>query len=208
MSKRCIIVGGGECSVDIIKENIRCNDYIICADSGYDVFSKTSYVPSLVIGDFDSVSVPLPKNVPVVKLPVEKDITDCEAAIDEGFKNGCSSFVILGGTGGRFEHTFANISLIAKTVKNGYECIMVDKKHIFRAIHNSSLRLKYSENTQISVFAFGNKAYGVCERGFHYPLDNYDLDPFEPLGISNDIKGDFGEISVKNGTLVVIETKM
>ena len=85
---------------------------------------------------------------------------------------------------------------------------MVDKKHIFRAIHNSSLRLKYSENTQISVFAFGNKAYGVCERGFHYPLDNYDLDPFEPLGISNDIKGDFGEISVKNGTLVVIETKM
>ena len=67
---------------------------------------------------------------------------------------------------------------------------------------------KDTENTQISVFAFGNKAYGVCERGFHYPLDNYDLDPFEPLGISNDIKGDFGEISVKNGTLVVIETKM
>ncbi len=202
---RCLIICGGDCSTDLILKHYRESDCVICADSGYVYAHKAQIKPNIVVGDFDSLQgVEIPQNS--IKLPVEKDITDSEAAIIEGVKTGCDEFLILGGTGGRFEHTFANISLMAKYTSQGFKLEMIDDKHCFYCLHNSSITLDYKENQQISVFAFGEKAYGVTERGFHYPLENYTLDPFEPLGISNDIVAENGEISVENGTIIIIET--
>lgn len=207
MKKRCVIIGSGECSLDFLKENITDEDYIICADGGYDYAMAVGIVPDLVIGDFDSVKhIPIHNNL--IKLPVEKDITDCEAAFIEGEKLGYSSFAVFGGTGGRFEHTFANISIMANAVKQGYDFTVLDEKHTFRCLYNSKIQIQYKENTQISVFAFGSDAYGVTEKGFHYPLSDATLNPLTPLGISNDIVDDFGEITVADGLLLIIETKM
>lgn len=207
LKKRCVIIGGGDCSVDCLISNIDKNDYIICADSGYDIAIDANIVPDLLIGDFDSIKT-IPENVKKIVLPVEKDITDCEASYIEGVKLGFNEFIILGGTGGRFEHTFANISIMARASMQGKQITIIDNKHIFRAITDSLIRIPFSPNRQISVFAFGDKAYGVCETGFHYLISDYTLDPFIPIGISNDITDDFGVISVAKGTLVIIETIM
>lgn len=204
---RCVIIGGGDCSAEFLKSNITDTDYIICADGGYDYAISAGISPDLLIGDFDSITQ-VPDFANIIKLPVEKDITDCEAAYLQGKSGGFKSFIVFGGTGGRFEHTFANISVMANAVKAGFDFSVADEKHIFRCIYNSSLEIPYRENRQISVFAFGGEARGVYERGFHYPLDNAVLSPFEPLGISNDIVSDFGVITVKDGLLLVIETKM
>lgn len=207
MKERCVIIGGGECSVDFLKADISDSDYVICADGGYDYAASAGVSPDLLIGDFDSIKE-IPDFRNIIRLPVEKDITDCEAAFNEGRNKGYTSFVVFGGTGGRFEHTYANISLMANAVKQGFDFSVVDEKHHFRCIYNSSLSIPYRENTQISVFAFGGDAKGVTEKGFHYPLDNAVLKPLVPLGISNDITDDYGEISVKDGLLLIIETKM
>ncbi len=207
LKDRCVIIGGGDCSTDILKSNIISQDFIICADSGYDIAIKAGITPHLLIGDFDSINA-IPTNVDRITLPVEKDVTDCVAAYNEGVKLGYRSFVLLGGTGGRFEHTFANISLMADASRNNNDFTIIDNKHIYRSITNSSIRISKKDNQQVSVFAFGDKAYGITEKGFHYPLNNYTLDPFIPLGISNDIIEDYGEISVENGTLIIIETQL
>ncbi len=209
LKTRCVIIGGGDCSADFLKEHINLdNDYIICADSGYDYAVSVEVNPDLLIGDFDSISV-VPQNVNKITLPVEKDVTDCVAAYNEGIKLGFKSFVLFGGTGGRFEHTFANISLMANASKLNICFEIIDDKHIFRSITNNSIKIERKENQQISVFAYGGRAFGVTEKGFHYPLWDYTLDPFDgALGTSNDIIEDFGEISVRSGTLIIIETKM
>ena len=209
LKTRCVIIGGGDFSIDILKENINVDsDYIICADSGYDYAVKADITPDLLIGDFDSIKA-IPDNVKMITLPVEKDVTDAVAAFNEGVKQGFTSFVLFGGTGGRFEHTFSNISLMANSSKQNIEFVIVDEKHIFRAITNSTVKIRRKENQQISVFAYGDKAIGVTEKGFHYSLQNYTLDPFDgALGTSNDIIDDFGEISVEDGTLIIIETNV
>ncbi|MBO5333387.1 MAG: thiamine diphosphokinase [Clostridia bacterium] len=204
---RCVIIGGGDCSVELLKLNISTDDYIICADSGYDIAVEARIQPDLVIGDFDSVKG-FVQNADKITLPVEKDVTDCLAAYNEGIKQGFTKFLLLGGTGGRFEHTFANISVMANASKDGNEFRIIDDKHIFYAITDSSIKISFSPNKQISVFAFGDKAFGVTEKGFHYSIENYTLNPFIPIGISNDIVSDFGEISVEKGTLIIIETQM
>lgn len=206
LKNRCVLIGGGDCTVELLKANIRENDYIICADSGYDIANEAKLIPDLLIGDFDSIKS-VPENIDKITLPVEKDVTDCVAAYYEGDKHGFKSFVLFGGTGGRFEHTFANISLMANASKSGNFFEIVDEKHIYRCITNSSIKIEKKDNQQISVFAYGNKAFGVTEKGFHYLLNDYTLDPFDgALGTSNDIIDDYGEISVKNGTIIIIET--
>lgn len=208
LKKRCVIIGSGDCSIDILKENINNSDYIICADGGYDYAVEADLIPDLLIGDFDSIKA-IPKNVAKITLPVEKDVTDAVAAFNEGVKQGFASFVLFGGTGGRFEHTFANISLMANASKQNLSFEIIDEKHIFRAVTNSSIKIERKENQQISVFAYGNKATGVTENCFHYPLQNYTLDPFDgAFGTSNDIVEEFGEISVEDGTLIIIETNV
>ena len=205
---RCIIIGGGDCTVDILKLNISRDDFVICADAGFDMAEEAGIHVDLLIGDFDSIKH-IPENVNKITLPVEKDITDCVAAFNEGVKLGFKSFVLFGGTGGRFEHTFANISLMANASKSGLYFEIVDDKHIFRSITNSSITIKRKNHQQVSVFAFGNIATGVTLNGFHYPLSDYTLDPFNgALGTSNDIVEIYGEITVKNGTLIIVETQM
>ena len=206
--RRCVIIGGGDCSAEILKKNISADDFIICADSGFDIATESGFAPDLLIGDFDSIKA-IPDNVNKITLPVEKDVTDTVAAFNEGVERGVNKFVLFGGTGGRFEHTFANISLMANASKSGITFEIIDNKHIFRSITNSSIKIKHKENQQVSVFAFGDRAFGVTLKGFHYPLWDYTLDPFNgALGTSNDIVEDYGEISVSNGTLIIIETQM
>lgn len=206
---RCVIIGGGDCSASFLKKYVDVNnDYIICADSGYDYAIAAGLTPDLLIGDFDSISA-VPQDVNKITLPVEKDVTDCVAAYNEGLTGGFKSFVLFGGTGGRFEHTFANISLMANASKSNIIFEIIDEKHIFRSITNSSIKITRKEKQQISVFAYGGRAFGVTENGFHYPLWDYTLDPFDgALGTSNDIVEDVGEVSVREGTLIIVETKM
>lgn len=208
IKRRCVIFGGGDCTVDALKSNIFETDFVICADSGYDIANEANITPDLLIGDFDSIKA-FPQNVRTITLPVEKDVTDSVAAFNEGVSAGYKSFLLLGGTGGRFEHTLANISLMAKASKMSFDFMIIDDKHIFRAITDSTVKIKRKANQQISVFAYGDKAVGVTEKGFHYSLCDYTLDPFDgAFGTSNDIIDDYGEISVKNGTLVIIETQL
>ena len=207
LKSRCVIIGGGDCSVEQLISNISHNDYVICADSGYDIASAAKITPDLVIGDFDSIKS-FDVNVDKITLPVEKDLTDGEAAYNEGVKRGFVDFLLLGGTGGRFEHTFANISIMARASKEGKNFRILDEKHTFYSITNSSIKIPFLPNKQVSVFAYGRKAYGVTEKGFHYTIENYSLDPFIPIGISNDIVDDYGEIIVEDGTLIIVETQM
>ncbi|MBR5321136.1 MAG: thiamine diphosphokinase [Clostridia bacterium] len=208
IERRCVIIGGGECSAEILKQNILTDDFIICADSGFDIADECGFTPDVLIGDFDSIKA-IPENVVKIKLPVEKDVTDSVAAFNVGVERGFKNFLLLGGTGGRFEHTFANISLMAGASKSGITFEIIDDKHIYRSVTDSSIKIKGKENQQVSVFAYGDRAFGVTLKGFHYSLWDYTLDPFNgALGTSNDIIDDYGEISVQNGTLIVIETQM
>ena len=144
MNNICYIIGAGDIYT---KSRIKAeaDDYIICADGGYDYAVEADLIPDLLIGDFDSIKA-IPENVAKITLPVEKDVTDAVAAFNEGVKQGFASFVLFGGTGGRFEHTFANISLMANASNQNLSFEIIDEKHIFRAVTNSSIKIERKEN--------------------------------------------------------------
>lgn len=78
---------------------------------------KAGAKPNLIVGDFDSYSGNLPDDREVIKLNSHKDDTDLLHCIEVALSRGYDDFVILAATGGRFDHTFANISVLMYLAK-------------------------------------------------------------------------------------------
>lgn len=199
--KKCIIIGAGDFSAPT---EINEGDLIIAADGGYDHARAEGITPHLFIGDMDSLLSPLPNDLEKITFPERKDYTDMYLSYLEGKARGYREFEIYGGTGGRGDHTFANISLLLAIAEDGNLGRMITESEIYTVIKNGAISLKGEKDSYISVFAIGGVAEGVTLKGLDYEVENVTLTPDFPLGVSNKFTGKEAEISVKNGALLVI----
>ena len=200
MSK-CYIVGAGDFTRP---QGIVEGDLVIAADGGFDHLRKAKIEPHLFVGDMDSLASKLPEGLEKITFPERKDYTDMHLAFLEGKRRGYQDFEIYGGTGGRGDHTFANISLLLAIAEDGCRGKLVTEEEIYTVIKNDSLTLKGEANKYVSVFAIGEKAEGVTIKGLDYEVNDVTLTPDFPLGVSNRFTEKRAEISVKNGSLLVI----
>ncbi|MEG2081302.1 MAG: thiamine diphosphokinase [Oscillospiraceae bacterium] len=203
IKNRCVIVAAGELdNLDLLKNNILNTDFIIAADGGYKKCINIGLIPDLIVGDFDSSKVPKIKTE-IIKLNPIKDSTDTENALLIGAEKGFKDFTIFGATGGRFDHTFANIALISSAIEKNINCTIIDDHHKIYFLKNETHKIK-NENKYISIFAYGGDCV-VSLNGFFYPLNSYTLSANSALGTSNEITADYGEITVHKGKLLIIE---
>lgn len=200
-NKICHIVGAAP--VTSLPLCIGENDYIIAADGGRITLEKFGISANLIVGDFDSSEQP-DSCQSVVKLNPIKDITDTMKAVEIGVDMGYTHFKIYGGVGGRTEHTQANIQMMSKMSKNGLKCELIGDNEVITVIHNSKICFDKSSIGFISVFSLVDESVGVYESGLKYELSNHTLTADFPLGVSNEFIGESAEISVKNGTLLII----
>ena len=197
----CYIVGAGECKkLDFTKKD---GDIVIAADGGYKYLQRAGIKPDIVIGDFDSLGK-APEGEKIIRLKPEKDVTDTYAAVSEGIKCGYSRFNIYGASGGRIEHTLANIQLIASLAEKNMQASIFDGSTVITAVTAKTLRFDSAYNGYISIFAHSDKCTGVCLRGLKYPLENAELSNLFPLGVSNEFLGVESEIVIGNGTAIII----
>ena len=199
--RKCIIIGAGTFYGRL--PEISDGDYIIAADGGYKYCKRCGIVPDLVMGDFDSLEEK-PEDCPIERLPVEKDDTDTLAAIRSGLKEKFEEFHIIAGTGGRLDHTIANMQCLTFLSNKGKTGFLYDEKSIITAITDSTIVFPEDAEGTVSVFSAGDTAKGVTERGLKYSLDNADITNDFPIGVSNSFKGAGSSISVRNGTLYVV----
>ncbi|MBO5857332.1 MAG: thiamine diphosphokinase [Clostridia bacterium] len=197
----CYIFGAVDCSVTDFKPNE--NDLIIAADGGYSTLKKLNIKPDLLVGDFDSLGN-VPENENIIKHPVKKDDTDTLLAVKIGLEKGYKTFVIYGAIGGRLDHTVATIQTATFVAENGGIAYFYDGNHTVTAIKNSSIKFKDTAKGYISVFALSGIAKGVTIKGLLYELDNAEISPTFPIGVSNEFLGKESEISVKDGILTII----
>lgn len=194
--KICYIIGAGNLPLLYIKEG----GFVIAADGGLDKLGAIK--PNLVVGDFDSAISQIPDNA--IILPVEKDVTDMCFAVGEGEKRGYDTFLIFGGTGGRPDHTFANISLLVSLAERGKQGYLIGDGYITTAIKNTRMYIEGKEGNTLSVFSAGDKSCGVTLSGVKYPLENHTLYFSNALGVSNSFTSDVANISVTDGILIVM----
>lgn len=200
-NRNCIVVGAGE--IYHLQLSPTENDYVIAVDGGYHHLQRMGVKPDLLIGDFDSI-VKIPNDENILRLPREKDDTDMLAALKVALEQGYRRFELYGGTGGRVEHTFANIQLLAFLSQNGAHALLYGRDWIMTALTNGEMHFDDTHKGFISVFSFSDTAAGVSLTGLKYLLDKAMLSNTFPIGISNEFIGRPSSISVKQGTVVIV----
>ncbi len=182
--------------------SLKSDDLLIAADAGYIHLKNLDVEPDIIIGDFDSMEAP--ENKEILRYPVMKDDTDTMLAIKLGFEKGFTVFKIYGALGGkRQDHSIANLQALGFIAENGGVGTLIGTNESFTVIKNSEITLEPSFKG-FSVFAFGGTAAGVSEKGSLYELDNVELTPYFPLGVSNKFIGKPVTVSVKKGCLLII----
>ena len=172
---------------------------LIAADGGLKATEAAGLTPDRVVGDFDSLGgVPEGENVFVY--PPEKDDTDTMLAAKLALSLGARRALICGALGGREDHAFATLTTLAWLSRRGVRAAAAGDGYSVFALTNGALRLGGVRGT-VSVFAFGGTARGVRLEGLKYAFDG-ELDPFFPLGVSNEALGE-PRISVADGTLLI-----
>lgn len=187
------------------------NDLVIAVDGGLSYCGLLNVEPDLILGDFDSVSEQeaaaiesLEQQIPdrVLRLPREKDDTDTMAALKEGMRRGYTDFRIYAGTGGRMDHTLANIQCLIYLKNRGAVGYLVDGGGMMFIIQNETVHFQKSLTGCLSLFSLVEESRGVTIEGMKYPLDRAVVRNDFPIGISNEFVGEAASIAVEDGTLV------
>ena len=174
---------------------------MIAADAGYRQLGNVK--ADYVVGDFDSLGYE-PEGERILRHPAEKDDTDTLLAVKLGLSLGYRVFVLLGGVGGRLDHTLANIQTLAYLHGRGAKACLVGDTETITMLEGGTLRFRAGLSSVVSVFAYGERATGVYERGLAYPLTDATLTDDFPLGVSNAFTGAPAEIAVGQGRLLVL----
>lgn len=216
MSKRIVIVSGGKVEDDFALSVLESyeKEYIIAVDKGMEFLYRHDIMPSYIVGDFDSVNKEIgdyyrnETQVPIREYVPAKDATDTEIAIRLAMTLGCSEIIILGATGGRIDHLWANVQCLMIPFKAGIDARIMDSQNMIRLIEDE-VHLKKEEafGPYFSVFPLGAEVYSLTIQGAKYPLYNHTLTPYDSLCVSNEFKDDEVVIDFHAGTVILMQTR-
>ena len=210
---KCIVICAGDLTLGEI--TVSEDDLVIAVDGGLSYCGILNVEPDLILGDFDSVSEQealaiesLEQQIPerILRLPCEKDDTDTLAALKEGLNRGYTEFRIYAGTGGRFDHTLANIQCLLYLKNRGAVGYLVDGAGMMLVIKNEVVHFQTGLEGYLSLFSLVEESRGVTIEGMKYPLEGAVISNDFPIGISNEFVGEAASIAVADGTLVCMIT--
>ncbi|MFV0362787.1 MAG: thiamine diphosphokinase [Suipraeoptans sp.] len=215
MNKTFIIVSGGhidkEVALKVFEEENRC---IIGVDKGIEFLYYNKISPDYILGDFDSADPKITEyyreetRIPIKELNPVKDASDTEVAIKFSMTIGAKEIVIIGATGGRIDHLWANIQSLVVPMKKGVKATIVDNQNRI-SVYDDDFDLKKEDafGDFFSIFSLDGDIHGLTIKGAKYPLNNHTLAPHDSLSVSNSYAADEVKVSFNNGTIVLMETK-
>ncbi len=203
------ILTGGVIHPDNIHIKPAESDLIVAADSGLDNARLLGLSPAVVVGDYDSLghAPEVDPGVEVITVPTEKDVTDTQLATELALQRGATDITIVGGLGGRLDHTLSNLAILEDLANKKVRVVIEDGHNRARLLRNDSTILPRSTYTYVSLLALDPLVKGVDIEGVKYPLKNKKLSRTFGYAVSNEITGNCCFISVRKGTLLVVESR-
>ena len=178
-------------------------DYRLAADGGYRLLREAGLDCDELLGDFDSMPAPQDAGAPVARFPVEKDDTDTLLCVKRALALGYDEICIVGGTGGRLDHTLANVQTLAYAAEKHARAALDDGQIWMTVLANGEIEIPRRPG-KLSVFALSERATGVTLSGVRYPLEGGTLRNAYPLGVSNEFTQPCARIRVDAGMLLIV----
>lgn len=181
---------------------------LICADGGARHLKAAGMIPTLIVGDMDSLDRGSQESygsmgVKIIRHPREKDETDTELALREAFVMAPDEVWIWGALGGRIDHALANLSLLVQGIQRGVDIRLIDEWcELFLVTRQAVIEGEVGQT--VSLLPFMGEVSGVTLTGFEYPLTKAVLAVGRPCGISNVLTARQGVIELESGCLIAV----
>lgn len=203
--KTALVITGGYCNVDTVRRVLPVDvDLTIAADSGYATAKKLGITPDITMGDFDSYRDALPTGMNVLRVACEKDVTDTMLACEYAKEHGCRYITIIGGTGGRIDHSLSNVLYLEGLRREGVRVKLTDGENTVQMILDETVTVQ-NDGGYFSVFALDTCV--VTQTGCKYPLDRAQLIRQMPYAVSNEVVGEYAVIDVEGIAILVMSKK-
>ena len=190
-----------------IRARIASAERIVGVDGGSRHLRDLDLLPHLAVGDMDSIPPDLLEHyrnagVEMHLHPPRKDATDLELALELALERGATSVTILGGTGGRLDHTLGNLFLLARCLPHGVAACVMDEGQCVHLV-DTELTLRGAVGDTLSLLPATPQASGVTLTGLEYPLRDATLTFGTSWGMSNVFVRDTAVVTVRSGRLFV-----
>jgi thiamine pyrophosphokinase len=204
-----LIVGGGPVDPGQLRMELNAApQFIVAADRGGRYLREARRWPELLVGDFDSLDEAelaafQAAGVTLRSFPPEKDWTDLELALDAALEKAIPAIRILGGLGGRLDHTLSNIGLLVKAFERGANAVLLDPTNELNIVGpGQPLQLKKRDGWAVSLIPLSAKASGVTTAGLAFPLHEATLFFSGTRGIHNCFNAGEARVEVAGGILL------
>ena len=202
---RCVVISGGDFSPVL---GLDPDDFVIACDRGYAYCERLALRPDLMISDFDSHDGPVDPKIPLNRFASEKDDTDTMLAVRYAIEHGFHELLLCCALGGRLDHLIANLQSLVFARKHGLAAALLSEDTEVRTLEGGSLHIPRRDGWSLSVFASDGPCRGVSITGAKYPLTDAELLPSFPLGVSNTWAGEEAVVSVKEGILLIVLSRL
>lgn len=208
MPRLIIFANGIIPELESARSLIQSGDVILAADGGSRHVLALGLLPSIIIGDLDSLSPDDRRRlkaqpVEIQQHPRDKDETDLELALHYACTSGYRKILVVGAVGGRLDQTLGNLSLLTNPEFAMLNICMDDGvEEVF--ITRDRCELHGRPGDIVSLIPWSGEVRGVCTEGLHWPLRDETLFPDKTRGISNEMENEIAAISQKSGLLLVI----
>ena len=192
---------------------------VIAADGGYGRALAVGLVPTILVGDLDSLEPSLVEaaaadGVVILRSPVAKDESDTELALLEAVRRGATLVTVIGAFGGpRLDHELANLWLLGHPALAGLAIVLLDattRASLVTAPGPDGMaverQLPGRAGSTVSLLPFAGDVAGVTTRGFRYALHGEPLVAGPARGLSNVREDEDASVRIERGRLLVIET--
>ncbi len=208
---KTIIIGNGEIKdYDVIKEYFE-DAFVIACDGGLRHCRAMDIKPDVMLGDFDSANKEDSDfydrlGVNKITYPVKKDKTDMEIGIDMAIDKKSDEIYIVGGLGGRFDHSLANVHILLRPIRLGIRAYLLDEHNIITIVEDC-IDIVGEKGQTVSLIPLTTQVTGITTENMEYELDDTTIEIGTSLGVSNVMTDDNASVSVKDGVLILIMSR-
>lgn len=184
---------------------------VIAADGGARHLWRLNHLPDLVIGDMDSLGREVREwlesaEVQLAVFPHLKDETDLELALLHAAQQSDEDIVVIGGFGGRFDQTLANIMLLAHPELNGRRVELRTRYERAWLVRDFTM-IEGEVGDTVSLIPLDGDVLVADTRGLQWPLQDEWLVFGPARGVSNVMTEPVASVKLASGTLLCLHTK-
>jgi thiamine pyrophosphokinase len=212
MPRILIFANGALPDPEAARRLLRPDDVVFAADGGTRHVLALGRMPSVIIGDLDSLDRTdrgqvEAAGVQIIRFPHDKNETDLELALRHAAGLHPESILLVGVLGRRLDQTLGNLALMADPELAAFD-VRADDGIEEAFFCRAQAEVRGVAGEVVSLVPWGGDVKGVRTQGLKWPLRDETLYFHKTRGISNELKGERASVRISSGLLLIVHRRV